>query len=708
MSFDNTKYDLEINSTPYRVKGYSRSELQAFIPRVGSGEQSETEFNLLRSKTIKGFNGGMLQRYMEDNSTVFAVEGAYPIYDDGTLYPINDFVDPSGTTALIGKSIMTAWVQTADYLYIAYKNYSTQLNSVKRIDKSGTQVAMTVPANISSTARSIISMVVYGTEIWLNAVDTAGAGTTGRFDVSSTTISEITTGANCFYKMAVFKGQLYGTYAALNARHSILYKYTGTTTSFAAVEVGRVPNTQSSTSGELFVYSGRLWQTRNDGMFAFDGISLLPVEDLSTQINTENYRFPRVLKGFLYYFMPDGMYRFNGSLIEKLYDTAEIGYPVDVCTGKNRLWIAYANGRWSGSSRYDKAMGYDYSAVDSVDGRVAVFNGKSLYTYDRISTFVKNPATIDFATQEDVTGLMFFNDTVYVTLNHSKNGSYYTVSTNEKALTGSHSWRIVTSIDDEFPMIDKTLENLELIFDGNVSADEDILVEYRTAGFDGSTGWTTLTTLKSQTAAKKAIWQSIAGGLVYKRIQFRFSGTTASAYGISRIVMRNMLSPDMKWQWNFTVLCYGDDPTAPLALADGTSSTQTVRDLRGNIYAARSSDVPVKLVDWDQLDLNGAHNNSVTTITVNSTALLRGETGLVQIDDEILSYTAKTATTLTVVRGVLGTAAASHADNAKVFPVYRTVVRQIQQERFISADDGRRTLEDKDLPTEITLVIQEV
>jgi len=69
--------------------------------------------------------------------------------------------------------------------------------------------------------------------------------------------------------------------------------------------------------------------------------------------------------------------------------------------------------------------------------------------------------------------------------------------------------------------------------------------------------------------------------------------------------------------------------------------------------------------------LNGAINNAVTTITVDSTAGFSTPTGTLLIDSETITYTGTTGTTFTgCTRGVSGTpgsgAAASHADNAAV------------------------------------------
>jgi hypothetical protein len=65
--------------------------------------------------------------------------------------------------------------------------------------------------------------------------------------------------------------------------------------------------------------------------------------------------------------------------------------------------------------------------------------------------------------------------------------------------------------------------------------------------------------------------------------------------------------------------------------------------------------------------LNGAIDAVVTTITVDDTAGFPA-TGLILIDSELITYTGLTATTFTgCSRGVEGTVAASHSDNAVVY-----------------------------------------
>lgn len=65
--------------------------------------------------------------------------------------------------------------------------------------------------------------------------------------------------------------------------------------------------------------------------------------------------------------------------------------------------------------------------------------------------------------------------------------------------------------------------------------------------------------------------------------------------------------------------------------------------------------------------LNGAINNAVTTIVVDSTTGF-STAGLILIDQELITYTGKTPTTFTgCVRGTNGTVAASHLDNEIVY-----------------------------------------
>jgi hypothetical protein len=705
-TFDNTKYDVELNGVGYRVRSITKSELPPFIPRLGSGDQTESEFDLLRAKTLEGFSGGILQRQWDTdaNNSVYATEGLYPRYEDGVLYPVNEpvLVGPGG------KFLMTAHCVNRDYYFRASISYNSPTVSIIRRDTSGTETSLTLPAVMTSgAANSVTSMVIWNGQLWIASGD-------GIFymPLSSTTVTKVPAGSTVFQLMVVYRGSLYGTNEALSitgTANSQLHKYTGDTATTSSTLVGDTGLAFTSFTSRLLAFSGRIWLTRPEGLWSYDGVSFNPIDDTSTNVDTRNFRHACVLKGYLYYFMPDGFYRFNGALIEKLYDVSEIGFPADACVGKNRIWLWYANSADAGSSRYDKTMGYNNSAGYTRDGNILVFNGKALFGYRRTSASAPNP--VDFTYQNDPYGMYWFSDKLWLWRNYDHDGYYDTLDTNEKGATGNKPWKLVTSVyDGEFPMIDKDFENLEAVLDSVPPSDQSITVEYRTSGFDVDTGWTSYGTIKALTRLQEYVYRSLASGLTYRRIQFRFSGTTDAGYGIVKLIFRYLLSPDFKFQWTVTLAAYGDNSLEPLVLRDGTSGNQAVSLLRGNVYDSRQSDTPVIFCDIDQLDLNGAHTNSITTITLYDTGLLK-DRGFIKIDSELIYYTGRTTSTLTgCTRGVAGTTAAAHSNGAKIYPAYRVIVRQIQSERFELSDGvfAQDQVVSSSIPSDITVSLQEV
>jgi hypothetical protein len=687
------------------IRGYQKTEVSTFIPRLGSGDQTESEFDLLKSKTIDGFTGGMLQRYWQDNNSAFAIEGLVNKYDDGTLYPVNGLeqeTDKFTSGSYDNKTTVVAFCRSKDYMFVAVNDTDTMTyNSSKiyRVSKGGSVTTITTSVIPSTSGNGYIKdMVIWNDQLWVTSTRSTAIY---YMSVSSTTLIEITAGDLHYGRMVVYNGSLYGT----NIGNNAIWRYNGTTSSRSSVKVGDIGKTESDDTARLLLYNNRIILTRSDGLYAYDGVRMVTIEDMSQAESTSNYRYATVMRGYLYYFMPDGLYRFNGSLIEKLYDISEIGFPSGMEYGDNKLWMTFNNTDTLGSSRYDKSMGYDYTSSTNMSGSVMYFDGKGLYTYGRVP--VRTYSGAKGGTSQGIIQFpMYFDGVLYV----STYLSYDRITYRSKPTVPTTSaWLIATSIfDADFPMIDKSIENVELVLDGVIGSDETITIEYRTSGFAGASGWASLGTITTQTNLKNYVWNTIPAGLSFKNIQLRLTGTTSPTYGIKKLILRYILQPEFKTQWTLTALCYGDNAVSPLQLADDTEGTQLVSTLRGNLYESRSAHTPIKFIDVDQFDLNGAINNSTSTLTLNFTSMLK-DSGFVQVDDEIIYYAAKTSTTLTgCLRGKLGTTAASHSDNAKVFPVYRTIIRQLKNENIELMNPSDDTGENKSRNSEITLVIQEV
>lgn len=95
------------------------------------------------------------------------------------------------------------------------------------------------------------------------------------------------------------------------------------------------------------------------------------------------------------------------------------------------------------------------------------------------------------------------------------------------------------------------------------------------------------------------------------------------------------------------------------------SSRYGIQDIYGNVAEWVKDSASCSSAPTLTTQLNGAINNVVATITVDSTAGFEHFSTIV-IDSEQMNYVVASATTLTVVRGSNSTAAAAHADNAVV------------------------------------------
>lgn len=719
MAFDNTKYDIELNGVPHRILGYKKSEGNAFVPRIGGGDQTESEFDLLRSKTINGFEGGALQKNLVDPTSMYAIEGEFPFKDDGVLYGLDSFVPKSGRTLNLAMTFR-ARVTAGSRTWICFYNGATSKNVIYRLDNSSdpdnAPTAITMPAKLE--AYSIVSMVIHNGEVWVSGTDgTVGNDSMWYMGVTGTSFTEVTGGTGMgFGLMVSYKGSIYGTSVPLTQFNSILYKYTGDKTTRTYSEVGRVPYLADDLGARLFTFNQRIHLSRIDGLWTYDTVLFSAADDLSDNPNASNYRHATKMRGYIYFWMPDGFYRYNGSLIEKLYDNFEIGMPIDMIMSENRLYMLFVNANYTGTDAqpwykpswiYDQSVGYNFrvSNQDNIQARVMIFNGKGMYAFARPGNNLTGTGVAPVNTSRLPSYLLFVGGFLYIFC--SNYASYWKTSTREPK---GRSSKFITSIwDGDFSQITKNMENIEFVLEGKTgTTGNTIWVWYRTQDFD-SDSWTYIGDVATPSELKLLIHEKIPAGLSFaQRIQFRFD-TSGDTDGLAKIILRSTLMTEYKYEWRFTILAYGDEPVIePLMLADGTESSQAVSTIRGNIYSTRDKKTPVVYVDVDQVALTTTINNSIATLVVDNTDLLKSS-GFIKIEDEIIKYTGKTQTTLTgCKRGMLGTAKVSHTSGAKIFPCYRVILRQIVNERIEMTDKTLQQETLKSRATDITVLIQEV
>ena len=136
------------------------------------------------------------------------------------------------------------------------------------------------------------------------------------------------------------------------------------------------------------------------------------------------------------------------------------------------------------------------------------------------------------------------------------------------------------------------------------------------------------------------------------------------------------------------------------ALVDIATKTNSTFVMDAGIVCIRSRTVLGAL-------LNGALTQTSTTIGYDTASGTFPDSGYVLIDDEIIGYTTKTSTQLSVLtRGVQGTDAAAHADNAEMLSLHSVVsYRQVSgnvemalhwEQLYNTLQDAQRTIDIKD------------
>lgn len=156
-------------------------------------------------------------------------------------------------------------------------------------------------------------------------------------------------------------------------------------------------------------------------------------------------------------------------------------------------------------------------------------------------------------------------------------------------------------------------------------------------------------------------------------VQSTFSENSKIAIPTSRL---NSAFTDYSSVINTRAVGFGEKPDGTYALTKQTGQRfETSSTLQGTL-------------------LNGALNDSATTVTVDSTTGF-DSSGLISIEDEMITYTGLTDTTFTgCTRGANSTTAATHDDNTAVGKVYKTGILDIDgytqvQTHILSSHNGK-------------------
>lgn len=651
------KYHVALNGRGFlvRPRGYIKRDAQDFVSRFGTGAESMDDQALYKVLQQTDFSGGMFQKVLNrhngDPTKVLTLSQLEWDRDlsvlkptpNRTLMAAGGFGAPptaqDNTKAIFTKMYKAKW-------YVANK---LRLDVWDPNAATWTNLSTTLPGNASG-------IDVVANTLWIT--------TSGSAFVQYTTGGGIVTDAAYGWgNLVAYEGQLITTGAPGTADGGKIWKKNPTVGGApGATAIGDVGDA-NVTINKMKVFNHRVYIGKPDGLFAYDNSIISSILDYSNYIDGTNFQAMEVYGGYLWFSIRSDLYRYNGAVVERVQRFPAAINNMTVASGQ--LYV----------------------------GLAATANGADIYRYTD-QGFELYQSYSDLG----VSGLAYVGATdaagstidYLIAITPKASNVYFNYNVMQP-LVGSGAAKNTTAFletpefDCDFPRIDKFLRSIS-VHTINLTALDSVKVEYRI--HDGQTwgAYQNLGNITTTTGPKLSLFDAPTLPTTFRRIQFKFTltrDTTTVDVSIRHWSAEYYLSPPYRREWQLTLLAMGQAAPQQLQLVDGSLETVTAEQLRESVYTARASVAPIGFEDIDFAKLNGSHTAAVTTLTVDDTSAFPAA-GMVKIDDEIIKYTAKTATTFTgCTRGYFGTTAAIHATLAYVNCYYRVVVKKIPAESVV-------------------------
>lgn len=651
------KYHVALNGRGFlvRPRGYIKRDAQDFVSRFGTGAESMDDQALYKVFQQTDFSGGMFQKMLNrhngDPTKVLTLSQLEWNRDDALVY-----LTPNRTLMAAGGfgAPPTAFDNTKAIFMKMYKSKLYVANKLRLdvwdpVAATWTNISTTLPGNASG-------IDVVANTLWIT--------TSGSAFVQYTTGGGIVTDAAYGWgNLVAYEGQLITTGAPGTTDGGKIWKKNPTVGGApGATAIGDVGDA-NVTINKMKVFNHRVYIGKPDGLFAYDNSIISPILDYSNYIDSTNFLALETYGGYLWFSIRNDLYRYNGAVVERVQR-----FPASIST-------------------MTVAVGQLYIGLSSLAGEADVYR----YTdtgFELVQSYADlgvNGLTYVGAT--DTTG----STIDYLVIVTPKSGQTYYNFNVVTPFTGSGAAKNTTAfmetpeMDGDFPRIDKFLRSIS-VQTVNMTANDTIKVEYRVHDGQAWGAYQNLGNITTATGPKLSLFDQPTFTTTFRRIQFKFTLTRDAAtvnWGIRHWSAEYYLSPPYRHEWQLTLLAMGQAAPNQLQLNDGSLETVTAERLRESVYQARASVAPVGFEDIDFALLTGSHNAAVTTLTCDDTAAFPSS-GMLKVDDEIIKYTGKTATTFTgCTRGYQSTIAAIHADQAYLNLYYKVVVKKIPSESVI-------------------------
>lgn len=501
----------------FMVRNIERSSAPEYAPRFGTGKSDETDLSLLKADTFT-FGGGQYQRKQKDGDRNSILGGYYNRYAE-QLEPYR------GITYLTSSSTMgipTAETYGGDITYVATRVGST--NRIAQITASGTVTWLTLPAPLATSSYAITDMKLCKGYLFVASLDATGNGNNMyRYNTSASTWQDV---GGKLTLLAVLRGRLYGV--SHEGSIWLAPDVTVTTIQWQKVQDSPGGNAYPKT---FYEFNGALWLAYQGETCRFDGVNLVNV------LNHETL-YAEVYNGAVFYVVGKWLYRFNGSVVEKL-QYFEDGITALRADLDNLYMLTGVSGITSG---YDNVK----DPSEQLISRCVYFDGEGFYTAcERYSTNPESGFTMFYyALSRHATGVVVVlsNPAAYGTLAHTN-----PLSTYASPEDGTNS--IFTSeIDNGFPNNWKSPAYLDISAIGSYSLTVDVQL-------NTGTGWGNWINLCTAQSTSTRVVFPIDENYLYKAMRVRVQGATSDA-----VTLRYTLQPRQRVTYRIDFVLPTDDP----------------------------------------------------------------------------------------------------------------------------------------------------
>lgn len=570
----------------YRCRSLTRDSAGQVAPRFSSGEQGQSDLDLLKSVSVDNFAGGMFQRDWTDNQMVARSIGIYNPSDQ-ELYPTPP---RSALTAVSGGYYPQCKVETSMRSLIAYAAFSagTYYNLLYQIAPGSGVTSITLPVPWQNNGFTNLSgMAIHKNYLFICGMPPSGGGVNAyRYDFNAGTWQDLNGILN---KFCSIRGNLYG----INYLSDI-YSVTNETAAGAATfTLLDTAGDRTAFTSDFVEFNGAGWLAKSDGIFRFDGVKATKVLNMMTNQL-------QVFNGAMYFVSGNWLYKFDGTNVVRLqfFGNAE------------RIGTTY-NGSMSMAANSDylfvttAVLSSGYTDGDKVSPTASGL--KRIYTYDgaawnllheNAETFGANYMPTLLTNGNPVAGLKLYD--IFGNLSAGWQTNYYTFDlTNlflNTTVTSASKLEFTTSEHDAgFPNIFKSAELLDLAYTG-MGAGDSIAISYQI--FDGKNwgSWQTLGTITSTTPNTIEIINPLPK--LYRRIKFSGVATLAanSTLTLKGVSMRYTLQPRTRWRWQATLMAEGNSTTQD---RNNNAITSDANALTNNVIKSIKQKTPIFMLSPD-------------------------------------------------------------------------------------------------------------